>query len=317
MQVHFWGVRGSIPAPPNSQHLLSKIRRVLELSAGKDLSSPQKIDAFLNSLSERELGFLGGNTPCVEVRVDNKIIVFDMGSGFRELGDYLIQKQKMSGKDIEIHVFICHTHWDHIQGFPFFVPAYRANTTIHFYHVHPNFKERLEQQQDFRFFPVSMNNMASKKEFIQVQSGAGVRIGEVVIKNIELNHPGKSYSFRVEHEGKTFVYASDGEYNNLPTSKIKDYINFFKDADLLVFDAPYSFSEEIEKINWGHSSALIGVDLSVKANIKLLSLFHHAPENDDEAVFKLLDTAKHYQLQNYPKSKLQIILAREGLTIAL
>jgi len=260
---------------------------------------------------------LGGNTPCVEVQFDDTIIVFDMGSGFRELGDYLIKKQKDTGKGIEIHVFMCHTHWDHIQGFPFFVPAYRENTTIHFYHVHPNLKERLEQQQDFRFFPVSMNNMASKKEFYQMESGGEVRIGNAVIKNIELNHPGKSYSFRVEHNGKAFVYASDGEYNNLPTTKIKDYIRFFKDTDLLVFDAPYSFSEEIEKINWGHSSALIGVDLSVKANVKVLSLFHHAPENDDDTVFKLLDTAKHYQSQNYPKSKLEITLAREGLTITL
>ena len=225
MEVQFWGVRGSIPAPPTSQHLLSKIRRVLELSVGEDLSSPQKIDAFLNSLSERELGFLGGNTPCVEVQIGDTIIVFDMGSGFRELGDYLIKKQKSTGKGIEVHVFMCHTHWDHIQGFPFFVPAYRENTKIHFYHIHPNLKDRLEQQQDFRFFPVSMNNMASTKEFHQMEAGGEVRIGDVTIKNIELNHPGKSYSFRVEHDGKSFVYASDGEYNNLPTAKIKEYIH--------------------------------------------------------------------------------------------
>ncbi len=317
MEVHYWGVRGSIPAPPTSKHLLSKIRRVLELSTGKDLTSPQKIDAFLDTLTEKELGFLGGNTPCVEVRADDTIIVFDMGSGFRELGDHLLELQKMTGKDIEIHVFMCHTHWDHIQGFPFFVPAYRANTTIHFYHVHPNLKERLEQQQDFRFFPVSMNNMASTKVFHQIEAGGEIRIGNVVIRNVELNHPGKSYTFRVEHKGRTFVYASDGEYNNLPTTKIKEYIDFYRNADLLLFDAPYSFSEEIEKINWGHSSALIGVDLSVKAGVKLLSLFHHAPENDDNTVFKLLETAKNYQSQNYPKSNLQINLAREGVTVTL
>ena len=317
MEVCFWGVRGSIPSPPTSQQLQKKIRRVLELSAGKDLTSPEKIDAFLNTLSEKELGFLGGNTPCVELRIKDKIIVFDMGSGFRELGEYLLQKQKTLNKGIEIHVFVCHTHWDHIQGFPFFVPAYRESTNIHFYYLHPLFKERLEQQQDFRFFPVSVESMASKKHFHQIAVDTDTFIDDICIKNTELNHPGKSFSFRVEYEGKSFVYASDGEYNNLPNSKIKNYINFFHDADLLIFDAPYSFSEEIEKINWGHSSALVGVDLSVKANVKQLALFHHAPENDDDSIFRLLDTAVNYKNQNYPKSKLDVILAREGLVVKL
>ncbi|MCE1189110.1 MAG: MBL fold metallo-hydrolase [Ignavibacteria bacterium] len=316
MEVCFWGVRGSIPAPPTTADLQKKLLRVLELASGKDISSNESRLALLNSLPERDTTFLGGNTPCVELRVGNKILIFDMGTGLRELGDHLIKTGKTQ-RDLELHVFISHTHWDHMQGFPFFVPAYRPNVTVHFYFAHPQFKERLESQQDYRFFPVSLEFMASKKVYHHLEVNSIITIDDIIVKTTELNHPGKSFSFRVEHGGKSFVYASDGEYNNLPNSKIAGYINFFREADFLVFDAPYSFSEEMEKINWGHSSALVGIDLSAKAKIKTIALFHHAPENDDSAVFNLLETAINYRKQNYPNANLNILLAREGLEIRI
>lgn len=316
MEVCFWGVRGSIPSPPTSSELKSKIERVLELAAVNDISTPEKRKEFLNSLSEREVGFLGGNTPCVELRVDNQILIFDMGSGIRELGDHLI-KSGICNAPVELHIFIGHTHWDHLQGYPFFMPAYRSNVKINFYHVHPNLQERLEYQQEYRFFPVSLDFMASTKIYNQIELGSEFKIGEITVKNIELNHPGKSFCYKIEYKDKIFIYASDGEYNNLPTSRINNYIDFYRNADLLVFDAPYSFSEEIEKINWGHSSALVGIDLSVKAGVKNLALFHHAPENTDEAVFKLLDTALNYKEKNYPSTALNVFLARERMTFTL
>ncbi len=312
MDVRFWGVRGSIGSPPTSAELRKKIERVLAKSNGRDMSSADSRNTFLSELSDDDIGFLGGNTPCVELSFDDKQIIFDMGTGLRLIGEK-IMKDFDPKKEYEIHIFIGHTHWDHIQGFPFFIPAYRDNVTIHFYHVHPALKERLEQQQDYRFFPVSLEFMASKKQFHQLDVDSVVNIGDAVVRVTELNHPGKCYGYRVEHEGKTFIYASDGEYNYLPTSKIKKFIDFYSNADFLIFDAPFSFSEEIEKINWGHSSALVGIDLSVKAEVKKLVLFHHAPENDDDAVFNLLGTAINYKEQNYSESDLQIILAREGL----
>lgn len=310
MEVVFWGVRGSIPSPPTSADLRKKIAKVLELAAAKDISTPESREVFLNTLSPREIGFLGGNTPCVELRVNNKIIVFDMGTGLREFGEHLIKSGRLQDNP-EIHIFIGHTHWDHIQGFPFFVPAYRPNTTIHFYFSHPHVKERLEFQQDYRFFPVSLEFMASKKHYHLIDANKPLQLGDISIKTIELNHPGKAFAYRIEHEGKSFIYASDGEYNNLPNSRINNYINFYKDADFLVYDAPYSFTEEMEKINWGHSSAMVGIDISVKAGVKTIALFHHAPENDDDAVFNLLEAAINYRKQNYQESDLEIVLARE------
>ena len=311
MEVCFWGVRGSVPSPPSSAQLKKKISQVLALAAGKDISTEAKRETFLSGLSEKELGFLGGNTPCVELRVKNKIFLFDMGTGLRAFGDNLMRTLGKN-ENVELHIFIGHTHWDHIQGFPFFIPAYRDNVTINFYYVHPHVKERLELQQDYRFFPVSLEFMASKKHFHQIEVNAEFKIDDIVIKTTELNHPGKCFAYRVEYEGKSFIYASDGEYNYLPNNKIKKFIDFYKNADMLIFDAPFSFSEEIEKINWGHSSALVGIDISTKANVKKLALFHHAPENDDEAVFHLLQTATEYKEQNYTDSPLEVFLAREG-----
>ncbi|MBI2417873.1 MAG: MBL fold metallo-hydrolase [Ignavibacteriales bacterium] len=312
MEVVFWGVRGSIPSPPTSEDLKNKISRVLELAASHDISTAEKRDAFLSTLTYRELGFLGGNTPCVELRVKDKIFIFDMGTGIRELGEYLM-KSGQSKSGLDLHIFIGHTHWDHIQGFPFFIPAYRPNTNIHFYFSHPQVKERLEFQQDYRFFPVSLEFMAAKKHFHLLDPTAPLNIDGIIVKTMELNHPGKAFCYRIESEGKSFVYASDGEYNNLPNSKINSYINFYRGTDFLIYDAPYSFTEEMEKINWGHSSAVVGVDLCVKAEVKKIALFHHAPENNDEAVFNLLDAAVNYKKQNYSTSELEIVLAREGV----
>lgn len=316
MIAKFWGVRGSIPSPPTSKEVKFKMLRLLELAANNDISTPAKREEFLQSVDERLLGVLGGNTPCVELRVEDKIFVFDMGSGLRELGQYLINKVGNSDS-LELHIFIGHTHWDHIQGYPFFLPAYNSKTTINFYHLHPQLKERLELQQDFRFFPVSLDYMASKRTYNQLQVDSEIMIGKVKVRTIELNHPGKAFGYRVEYCGKSFVYASDSEYSNLPPERINKYIEFYKDADLIVFDAPYSFNEELEKINWGHSSALVGIDISVKARIKNLALFHHAPENDDYEVFKLLDTALHYKQRNYPLANLNVFLAREGMEVNL
>lgn len=313
MVVRFWGVRGSIPSPPKSSELQEKILRILEFSQGADLSTSEKRKKFLDSIEEQYTTFLGGNTPCVELQSGSTRLIFDMGSGLRDLGREIMHT--MGGRDIELHMFVGHTHWDHIQGFPFFIPAYSPKTTINFYHRHPDLKGRLEGQQQFQYFPVSLDIMLSKRIYNELTEGQILKINDLTVRNIELNHPGKAFGYRVEKDGKSFVYASDSEYSNLPSERIKKYIEFYQGTDVLIFDAPYSFSEEIEKINWGHSSAIIGTDLAVEAKVKKLVLFHHAPENDDEEVYRLLNTALTYKSRNYPDSELSIVLAREGSDI--
>lgn len=316
MQVRFWGVRGSIPAPLNRKEIRKKMLRILEFAADKDISSLQNREAVIDSFAEEECLVIGGNTTCVEVETSDAHIIFDMGSGIRELG-YEIIAQNKKNNDKDLHIFLSHTHWDHIHGFPFFLPAYLPNYNLKFYSPHSQLQERLNYQQDFRFFPVSTDYMASKKEFVQLEQGQEIIINSTKIKHIELHHPGKSFAYRVESEGKAFVFATDGEYNNLSFERINTYIEFYQNADLLVFDAQYSFDEEIEKIDWGHSSALFGVDLSIKSGVKKLAITHHGPEQNDDTIRKLCANAVLYKNKNYDEKELEIFLAREGLIVTI
>jgi len=316
MRIRFLGVRGSIPAPMTTKQLKDKFIRLLELAAETKTTSDFSCSDILSKIYNK-VGLIGGNTTCVEISANNTRLIFDMGTGIRQLGDEILHDSFDKNKTYEFNIFISHTHWDHLQGFPFFGPAYRPNVILNFYSPQPNIKERLEYQHDFRFFPVSMEQMASKKNYFQLETEETVTINGIVIKNIELHHPGKNYAYRIEYDGKSFVYATDAEYNNQSKEKIDKYIEFYKDADILYFDAHYSFDEEIEKIDWGHSSAIFGIELAVRANVKSLYLTHHAPEKDDFEIYKLLEKALEYLHQTYPEAKLKVELAREDTDIVL
>ncbi|MBU4443802.1 MBL fold metallo-hydrolase [bacterium] len=316
MKIRFWGVRGSIPTPPTSDQIKNKIRKFAQRIVEENISDQHKIDALIDTLIPVEAGLIGGNTSCVEVRADDKLIILDMGSGLKNLGNYIV-KHDQNTNGLEIHIFLSHTHWDHILGFPFFAPAFFPNNKIFFYGGHPNIKERLETQQDFRFFPVALHQMKAKKEFIQLKHRTGVEIGNVTVKNYPLYHPGGSFGYRVECGGKSFVYATDSEYKDLSKGNINKYVEFFKNTDLLIFDAQYTFEEAIHKEDWGHSSALVGIDFSIQANVKRMAIFHHEPERDDFEVDEILQKSINYKKINYPDADLKIFLATEGLEIQL
>lgn len=311
MKVKFWGVRGSIPTPQTDMQIKHKIKSVVKEIRDKKLDNNHEINNYIDTLSPVKSGAVGGNTSCIEIRANNQIIIFDMGSGIKNLGNY-ITKHDQRVEGLDIHIFLSHTHWDHIMGFPFFTPAFLPNNTLHFYSGHPNLKERLEIQQDFRFFPVALNHMGAKKEFIEMKHKSAVNIGNVKITNFPLYHPGGSFGYRVDFDGKTFVYATDSEYKNLSGKNIEKHLQFFENADLLVFDAQYTFEEAIHKEDWGHSSALIGIDFSVQANVKRLALFHHEPERDDIEIDTILKKSIDYRNINYPDKSFDIFLAVEG-----
>lgn len=316
MKIKFWGVRGSIPTPPTSDHIKKKISKFMHYCLEKKIKDISEINRLLETFSAVDVGLIGGNTSCVELRADDKLIIFDMGSGIKNLGNYIV-KHDQNAHGLEIHIFISHTHWDHIHGFPFFAPAFFPNNSIFFYSGHPDLKERLEIQQDFRFFPVALHHMAAKKEFIQLKHKSSIQIGDITVQNYPLYHPGGSFSYRIEHQGKTFVYATDSEYKDLSRESTEKYIKFFKDADLLVFDAQYTFEESIHKEDWGHSSALIGIDFAIQAQIKRLAIFHHEPERDDFEIEKIVKRSIEYRKINYPDRDVEIFPAVEGLEIQL
>ncbi|MCU7494533.1 MAG: MBL fold metallo-hydrolase [Ignavibacteria bacterium] len=316
MLVRFWGVRGSIPSPPDEVQIKEQMLSLLEYASVKDISDTYNREQVLQDFLARRPVLVGGNTSCVELRTDGKIIIFDMGTGMRNLGRFLLNETAPDSL-AEYHIFLSHTHWDHIQGFPFFLPAYLPQNRICFYSAHPDLRSRLELQQDPVFFPVKLENMASRMEFIQMEADCHIELGSLLIENRELYHPGKSFAYSVKKGNKKFVFATDSEYKDTTSSAAGKYVSFFRDADLLVFDAQYTFSEGIRKEDWGHSTSVAGVDLAVEAGVKRLALFHHEPENDDLKLNSMLTQALRYRRINYPDSGLEILLSYEGLEIEI
>jgi phosphoribosyl 1,2-cyclic phosphodiesterase len=251
----------------------------------------------------------------VELQVGDHTIILDAGSGIRKLGKKLMAGAFAQGQGVA-HLFFSHTHWDHIQGFPFFQPAYKQGNRIVVYSPLPDMKERLAGQQNPSYFPVSLNAMEADIEFVLFPEGEQVMVDDVRIKNIALNHPGGCFAYRVERHGVAFVYATDTEFTNLTDSEKRKYIGFFSGAKALVFDSQYTLVEAAQKEDWGHSPSLKGVDLAREAGVETLVLFHHEPSYDDQALQDILKrTRKYATLQGIART-LNVIMAYEGLELA-
>ena len=318
MIARFWGVRGSIPSPLTSDEIASKVERAVRKAKDYDFRSEGSVKKFMEDLSWPTKSTFGGNTPCVELVHDdsNMRIVFDAGTGIRGLGHRLMTDGFAEGNS-HTHLFLSHTHWDHIQGFPFFLPAYVAGNRITVYSSIPDIEERLSNQQQSPYFPVSMEGMKARIEFVPLTAGESVEIGGVKVFNVELKHPGGSTAFRAEAPGAVVVYASDTEFTDLSEIDVDKYIAFFSQADALIFDSQYNLSEAMAKEDWGHSPSVRGVDLAHDAGVKTLVMFHHEPTYDDSTLWELLQRTRKYAEMRGLGNDLEIIMAYEGLELAI
>ena len=310
MRIKYWGVRGSIPAPCSSEMIAAKIEAALLGAQGVDLENREEVKSYVASLPGEIRGTSGGNTPCIEVAAGDHHLIFDAGSGLRECGLELMQGRYGRGEG-RAHLFMSHTHWDHIQGFPFFVPAYIPGNKFTIYSPKKDIEERFTIQQiDQDMFPMRLKDMGADLEFVSI-APEGVDLGGVYVDCIKLHHPGGSWAYRVKAEGKTLVYATDGEYQDLSAKALEPYLEFFSGADALIFDSMYTFSESVTKEGWGHSTSLVGVDLAVKTGVKRLVLFHHEPTYHDDKLREILEkTISYYHLVR-DQGHLEILLAVE------
>lgn len=266
MKVRFWGVRGSIPTPGAAT------------------------------------AEYGGNTSCVEVTSGaGATLVLDAGTGLRVFGlDYL--KRKNASKTIPL--LISHSHWDHIQGFPFFVPVHIPGYTIEIY-GDGEIRKSLAAQMRPPVFPVDFRKLPSNIKYHTVEDSV-FKVADFKITPFTLVHPQKVLGFRIEAGGKCIVYATDTEHKF--DAREKNIIKAIKGADMLLYDAQYT-PEEYDggRTGWGHSTYLAGIDVAKKANVKTLVLFHHEPTHDDAAVNQILKEAR----KKFPNT----IAAREGLIL--
>ena len=319
MLVRFWGTRGSLPAPLGATHTREKIRQALKKSIGHDLSSDEKIEQFIETQLEFPVsGTFGGNTSCVEIDAGgNEYVVCDLGSGAREYGNAIMAKT-VPQKSPVINVFQSHPHWDHICGFPFFVPAYIPGNRIIIHGCHDTIEEAYRMQNSAPGFPVDFDMLGATIEFNKLEPGKPYTIDGLTVTAMEQYHSGDSYGYRFEKDGKSVVYSTDSEHKFESIDESYEFVEFFRDADLVIFDAMYSLADAISlKEDWGHSSNIIGVELAHRAKAKRLCLYHHDPNSDDATIQRILNETIRFEELSEEGDSLSVIAAYDGREIRL
>lgn len=246
----------------------------------------------------------GGNTPCVEMQVAGQRLIFDGGTGIRVLGQSLLSQMPTSG-----HLFFTHSHWDHIQGFPFFTPAFVKGNQFSIYGaIAPDgscVKQRLNDQMRHPNFPVPLQIMGADLKFVDVQLGEPIQIGDITVENAMLNHPGQAIGYRVSWQNYAVAYITDTEH--YPDRLDDNVLQLAHNADVMIYDATYTDEEYATKIGWGHSTWQEAVKVAKAANVKTLVIFHHDPLHDDD----FLDRMGADVAAAFPNG----IMAREGLKL--
>lgn len=319
MQVYFWGTRGSLPASITAKMIEAKIFKALQRAQSLHLDSDDAVNKFIrNELPFSVRGSYGGNTSCVEVRSSDEYVICDAGTGLRDFGNHILKTKKTSGPGSIFHIFLSHLHWDHIQGFPFFAPAFIPGNQVNIYACHTALEQVLVHQQNSPCFPVPLRAMNADIRFHVLETGRPYDIAGMEITVAQQNHPDDSYGYCFRQGGKKLVYSTDCEHKEDSQDDHYNFIGFFRNADLLIFDAQYKFSDAVgTKENWGHSSNLVGVELALRSGVRRLCLFHNEHTCDDETLDQFLNDTRQYLRLIDDASDLGIDLAYDGLEITL
>lgn len=276
-QIKFWGVRGSIPTPgPGTLRY-------------------------------------GGNTSCLEVRCGTDIIILDAGTGLRKLGQALLEEFKR--QPLNLTLLLSHTHWDHIQGLPFFAPIYESRCRLRILGcegARKGLMAALTGQMESTYFPVPFSKLPSNIEIEELRD-FNFAIGPVLVRAHRANHPGVTVGYRLFSPDGVVVFFPDTE----PRHGVEDreMIEFIRDADVFVLDSQYDRTEYKKHTGWGHGCVDDSVALALKAGVKKLVLFHHDPDHDDKTLDEFVKYARRLVVK--AKGKLKVEAAREGMVIQL
>ncbi len=273
----------------------------------------------------------GGNTSCIQVLGGSEVVVLDAGTGMRQLGLELAALKR----PLRIHLLLSHTHWDHIQGFPFFTPIYIPGNEIFVYGpraLEKSLQEAMMFQMQYAYFPVRGVELAAKLEFREIDEESWM-VGDIEVSSKSMNHPIRVMAYRFAKNGVSGAYTGDNEpYYDVLVERAgprvdsgihrraefiqecnQRVVDFFRGVDLLVADSQYTDEEYAQKRGWGHSSISQVLDLSLQAKAKKLVLFHHEPTHDDrqQAAIERAAKAQAAKLDR----KLKVVMAREGMVV--
>ncbi len=315
--VRFWGTRGSLPVALTASAVREKVIAAVRGAAGRDFASAEELDAYVDSLGMKGSGTYGGHSPCVEIETGTgEYVLCDLGTGVRPFGQKAIARHG-AGSPQTYHVFMSHAHWDHIMGFPLFTPAYIRGNRIRIYGGHAVLEEALRRQQAAPSFPVDFSALAATIDFIRLEPGRAYEVAGLTVTLMLQRHAGDSYGYRFSSSGKTVIYSTDSEHALNDTDETERFVEFFRGADLVVFDAMYSLADAISvKADWGHSSNIVGVELCQMAGARHLCLFHHEPVHSDEAIDRVLaETRRFEEITRGEHAPLLVTAAYDGMEI--
>jgi phosphoribosyl 1,2-cyclic phosphodiesterase len=317
-RVRFWGTRGSLPVALTTAGVRQKLLATLRAARGRPLTSEADLEQLLDSLPFATTGTYGGHSSCVQIETGGpEHLICDMGSGLRPFGQAAMA-QRTAGARQTFHIFMSHLHWDHIMGLPFFVPAFIPGNRVVIYGSHVQLEAALRRQQEQPSFPVDFSIFGAEMEFVHLEPGRRHDIAGVGVTTLLQRHSGDSYGYRFESEGRVVVYSTDSEHPLVQAEHTDRFVGFFRDADLVIFDAMYSLADSISvKADWGHSSNVVGVELCQRAGARHLCLFHHEPVFDDAAIESMLAETRRLEEITRGPTALRVSAAYDGLEIEL
>ena len=318
MRARFWGTRGSLPVALTAAGVRHKLLAALRAARGRPLATEADLERVLAGLPFADAATYGGHGPCVQLETGGfDYFVCDMGSGLRPFG-HAAMAQRSGGAGQTFHIFQSHLHWDHIMGLPFFVPAFVPGNRVVIYGSHPGLEAALRRQQEPPSFPVDFSIFGAKLEFVHLEPGRAHQIAGVAVTSMLQRHGGDSYGYRFESQGKVVVYSTDSEHPLEQPDHTQRFVNFFRHADLVIFDGMYSLADAVSvKADWGHSSNIVGVELCQMAGAKHLCLFHHEPAFDDQAIETMLIETRRLDEITRTGDPLRVTAAYDGMEIEL
>ena len=328
MELTFWGVRGSISSGETPQEEERNIRDVLKKFTETQKDNPGReadslIDEFVET-NRNEILSQGCHTISVDIKTPKTQMIIDCGSGMLRLANEIIKDPKALGQG-EFHIFLTHFHWDHLMGLPFFTPIYIKNNVINLYAVQEDLERVIKLIFTPPMFPVPYKMLASNIRFHKLEPRKPFQLNELAVTPYELDHPDTCWGFKVTNGTRTLSHCVDTMANRVSDRDLGPDLPLYQDTDLMVFDAQYSFVELLEKSDWGHSSASIGIDIAIKRNIPKVVFIHHDPLARPHKIRTIEKQARSYyknQRKSFEKRglkppEIEIIFGREGLKLTI